>query len=128
MSQIQREMINLTNEDLCNIMCSSIEFDDNEYYITNVDLNRKLFEYKNIDKEQVYVVTFFGDVYRYIDTNLYDKDDVAEQFTIMKINNIEELMGLINEWDERIIIGESNSYKYVNIPIPHIIIYDGWIE
>ena len=47
---LEREMNDLTNEQLCDIMCSNVEYDDNIFYVYNVDKYKNLWEYKGIEK------------------------------------------------------------------------------
>lgn len=126
---LEREMDNLTNEQLCDIMCSDVEYDDNEYYIHNCNHYKDLWEYEGIKKEEVMVLTYDDEIISVTEVETYDWfdwSDVQEQFAIIKINSLIELKMLMDSWGYSIIIEEPD--VYCPIQITQIKIYDSWNE
>lgn len=125
---LEREMNDLTNEQLCDIMCSNIEYDDNIFYVYNVDKYKNLWEYKGIEKEDVYIVTYDREVFKLEEVETYDWFDwseVQEQFCLMEINTLEELLDMMNNFEESIIIEKPWEFDIYN-NLKRIKIYDGW--
>ena len=125
---LEREMNDLTNEQLCDIMCSNVEYDDNIFYVYNVDKYKNLWEYKGIEKEDVYIVTYDREVFKLEEVETYDWFDwseVQEQFCLMEINTLEELLDMMNNFEESIIIEKPWEFDVYN-NIKRIKIYDGW--
>ena len=124
---LEREMNDLTNEQLCDIMCSNVEYDDNIFYVYNVDKYKNLWEYKGIEKEDVYIVTYDREVFKLEEIETYDWFDwseVQEQFCLMEINTLEELLDMMNNFEESIIIEEPWEFDIYN-NLKRIKIYDG---
>ena len=124
---LEREMNDLTNEQLCDIMCSNVEYDDNIFYVYNVDKYKNLWEYKGIEKEDVYIVTYDKEVFKLEEIETYDWFDwseVQEQFCLMEINTLEELLDMMNNFEESIIIEEPWEFDIYN-NLKRIKIYDG---
>ena len=125
---LEREMNDLTNEELCDIMCSNVEYDDNIFYVYNVDKYKNLWEYKGIEKEDVYIVTYDNEVFKLEEVETYDWFDwseVKEQFCLMEINTLEELLDMMNNFEESIIIEKPWEFDIYN-NLKRIKIYDGW--
>ena len=125
---LEREMNDLTNEELCDIMCSNVEYDDNIFYVYNVDKYKNLWEYKGIEKEDVYIVTYDREVFKLEEIETYDWFDwseVQEQFCLMEINTLEELLDMMNNFEESIIIEKPWEFDIYN-NLKRIKIYDGW--
>ena len=125
---LEREMNDLTNEQLCDIMCSNVEYDDNIFYVYNVDKYKNLWEYKGIEKEDVYIVTYDREVFKLEEVETYDWFDwseVQEQFCLMEINTLEELLDMMNNFEESIIIEKPWEFDIYN-NLKRIKIYDGW--
>lgn len=125
---LEREMNDLTNEQLCDIMCSNVEYDDNIFYVYNVDKYKNLWEYKGIEKEDVYIVTYDNEVFKLEEVETYDWFDwseVLEQFCLMEINTLEELLDMMNNFEESIIIEKPWEFDIYN-NLKRIKIYDGW--
>ena len=125
---LEREMNDLTNEQLCDIMCSNVEYDDNIFYVYNVDKYKNLWEYKGIEKEDVYIVTYDREVFKLEEVETYDWFDwseVLEQFCLMEINTLEELLDMMNNFEESIIIEKPWEFDVYN-NLKRIKIYDGW--
>lgn len=125
---LEREMNDLTNEQLCDIMCSNVEYDDNIFYVYNVDKYKNLWEYKGIEKEDVYIVTYDREVFKLEEVETYDWFDwseVQEQFCLMEINTLEELLDMMNNFEESIIIEKPWEFDVYN-NLKRIKIYDGW--
>lgn len=125
---LEREMNDLTNEQLCDIMCSNVEYDDNIFYVYNVDKYKNLWEYKGIEKEDVYIVTYDREVFKLEEVETYDWFDwseVQEQFCLMEINTLEELLDIMNNFEESIIIEKPWEFDIYN-NLKRIKIYDGW--
>ena len=125
---LKREMNDLTNEQLCDIMCSNVEYDDNIFYVYNVDKYKNLWEYKGIEKEDVYIVTYDREVFKLEEVETYDWFDwseVQEQFCLMEINTLEELLDMMNNFEESIIIEKPWEFDVYN-NLKRIKIYDGW--
>ena len=125
---LEREMNDLTNEQLCDIMCSNVEYDDNIFYVYNVDKYKNLWEYKGIEKEDVYIVTYDKEVFKLEEVETYDWFDwseVQEQFCLMEINTLEELLDMMNNFEESIIIEKPWEFDVYN-NLKRIKIYDGW--
>ena len=125
---LEREMNDLTNEQLCDIMCSNVEYDDNIFYVYNVDKYKNLWEYKGIEKEDVYIVTYDREVFKLEEVETYDWFDwseVQEQFCLMEINTLEELLDVMNNFEESIIIEKPWEFDIYN-NLKRIKIYDGW--
>ena len=125
---LEREMNDLTNEQLCDIMCSNVEYDDNIFYVYNVDKYKDLWEYKGIEKEDVYIVTYDREVFKLEEVETYDWFDwseVQEQFCLMEINTLEELLDMMNNFEESIIIEKPWEFDVYN-NLKRIKIYDGW--
>ena len=125
---LEREMNDLTNEQLCDIMCSNVEYDDNIFYVYNVDKYKNLWEYKGIEKEDVYIVTYDREVFKLKEVETYDWFDwseVQEQFCLMEINTLEELLDMMNNFEESIIIEKPWEFDIYN-NLKRIKIYDGW--
>ena len=125
---LEREMNDLTNEELCDIMCSNVEYDDNIFYVYNVDKYKNLWEYKGIEKEDVYIVTYDREVFKLEEVETYDWFDwseVQEQFCLMEINTLEELLDMMNNFEESIIIEKPWEFDVYN-NLKRIKIYDGW--
>ena len=125
---LEREMNDLTNEQLCDIMCSNVEYDDNIFYVYNVDKYKNLWEYKGIEKEDVYIVTYDKEVFKLEEVETYDWFDwseVQEQFCLMEINTLEELLDMMNNFEESIIIEKPWEFDIYN-NLKRIKIYDGW--
>ena len=125
---LEREMNDLTNEQLCDIMCSNVEYDDNIFYVYNVDKYKNLWEYKGIEKEDVYIVTYDREVFKLEEVETYDWFDwseVKEQFCLMEINTLEELLDMMNNFEESIIIEKPWEFDIYN-NLKRIKIYDGW--
>ena len=125
---LEREMNDLTNEQLCDIMCSNVEYDDNIFYVYNVDKYKNLWEYKGIEKEDVYIVTYDREVFKLEEVETYDWFDwseVQEQFYLMEINTLEELLDMMNNFEESIIIEKPWEFDVYN-NLKRIKIYDGW--
>lgn len=125
---LEREMNDLTNEELCDIMCSNVEYDDNIFYVYNVDKYKNLWEYKGIEKEDVYIVTYDREVFKLEEVETYDWFDwseVQEQFCLMEINTLEELLDMMNNFEESIIIEKPWEFDIYN-NLKRIKIYDGW--
>ena len=125
---LEREMNDLTNEQLCDIMCSNVEYDDNIFYVYNVDKYKNLWEYKGIEKEDVYIVTYDREVFKVEEVETYDWFDwseVLEQFCLMEINTLEELLDMMNNFEESIIIEKPWEFDIYN-NLKRIKIYDGW--
>lgn len=125
---LEREMNDLTNEQLCDIMCSNVEYDDNIFYVYNVDKYKNLWEYKGIEKEDVYIVTYDREVFKLEEVETYDWFDwseVLEQFCLMEINTLEELLDMMNNFEESIIIEKPWEFDIYN-NLKRIKIYDGW--
>lgn len=125
---LEREMNDLTNEELCDIMCSNVEYDDNIFYVHNVDKYKDLWEYKGIEKEDVYIVTYDREVFKLEEVETYDWFDwseVLEQFCLMEINTLEELLDMMNNFEESIIIEKPWEFDIYN-NLKRIKIYDGW--
>ena len=125
---LEREMNDLTNEQLCDIMCSFVEYDDNIFYVYNVDKYKNLWEYKGIEKEDVYIVTYDREVFKLEEVETYDWFDwseVQEQFCLMEINTLEELLDMMNNFEESIIIEKPWEFDVYN-NLKRIKIYDGW--
>ena len=125
---LEREMNDLTNEQLCDIMCSNVEYDDNIFYVYNVDKYKNLWEYKGIEKEDVYIVTYDREVFKLEEVETYDWFDwseVQEQFCLMEINTLEELLDIMNNFEESIIIEKPWEFDVYN-NLKRIKIYDGW--
>lgn len=123
------EFNDLTAEDLCDLMCGKIEYDDNDFYITNVNHDINLSHYLHIEECCIGLMMFDGSVYKYLDAledENFDWYSVQEQFAIMKVDDLNSLLNLMYSWDKEIIIGKPNDWD--GIQIPHITIYDGWIE
>ena len=121
-------MNDLTNEQLCDIMCSNVEYDDNIFYVYNVDKYKNLWEYKGIEKEDVYIVTYDREVFKLEEVETYDWFDwseVQEQFCLMEINTLEELLDMMNNFEESIIIEKPWEFDVYN-NLKRIKIYDGW--
>ena len=124
---LEREMNDLTNEQLCDIMCSNVEYDDNIFYVYNVDKYKNLWEYKGIEKEDVYIVTYDREVFKVEEVETYDWFDwseVKEQFCLMEINTLEELLDMMNNFEESIIIEKPWEFDIYN-NLKRIKIYDG---
>ena len=124
---LEREMNDLTNEQLCDIMCSNVEYDDNIFYVYNVDKYKNLWEYKGIEKEDVYIVTYDREVFKLEEVETYDWFDwseVQEQFCLMEINTLEELLDMMNNFEESIIIEKPWEFDVYN-NLKRIKIYDG---
>ena len=124
---LEREMNDLTNEQLCDIMCSNVEYDDNIFYVYNVDKYKNLWEYKGIEKEDVYIVTYDREVFKLEEVETYDWFDwseVLEQFCLMEINTLEELLDMMNNFEESIIIEKPWEFDVYN-NLKRIKIYDG---
>ena len=124
---LEREMNDLTNEQLCDIMCSNVEYDDNIFYVYNVDKYKNLWEYKGIEKEDVYIVTYDNEVFKLEEVETYDWFDwseVQEQFCLMEINTLEELLDMMNNFEESIIIENPWEFDVYN-NLKRIKIYDG---
>ena len=124
---LEREMNDLTNEQLCDIMCSNVEYDDNIFYVYNVDKYKNLWEYKGIEKEDVYIVTYDREVFKLEEVETYDWFDwseVKEQFCLMEINTLEELLDMMNNFEESIIIEKPWEFDIYN-NLKRIKIYDG---
>ncbi len=124
---LEREMNDLTNEQLCDIMCSNVEYDDNIFYVYNVDKYKNLWEYKGIEKEDVYIVTYDREVFKLEEVETYDWFDwseVLEQFCLMEINTLEELLDMMNNFEESIIIEKPWEFDIYN-NLKRIKIYDG---
>lgn len=124
---LEREMNDLTNEELCDIMCSNVEYDDNIFYVYNVDKYKNLWEYKGIEKEDVYIVTYDNEVFKVEEVETYDWFDwseVLEQFCLMEINTLEELLDMMNNFEESIIIEKPWEFDIYN-NLKRIKIYDG---
>ena len=124
---LEREMNDLTNEQLCDIMCSNVEYDDNIFYVYNVDKYKNLWEYKGIEKEDVYIVTYDREVFKLEEVETYDWfdwSDVQEQFCLMEINTLEELLDMMNNFEESIIIEKPWEFDVYN-NLKRIKIYDG---
>lgn len=124
---LEREMNDLTNEQLCDIMCSNVEYDDNIFYVYNVDKYKNLWEYKGIEKEDVYIVTYDREVFKLEEVETYDWFDwseVQEQFCLMEINTLEELLDMMNNFEESIIIEKPWEFDIYN-NLKRIKIYDG---
>ena len=124
---LEREMNDLTNEQLCDIMCSNVEYDDNIFYVYNVDKYKNLWEYKGIEKEDVYIVTYDREVFKLEEIETYDWFDwseVQEQFCLMEINTLEELLDMMNNFEESIIIEKPWEFDIYN-NLKRIKIYDG---
>lgn len=124
---LEREMNDLTNEQLCDIMCSNVEYDDNIFYVYNVDKYKNLWEYKGIEKEDVYIVTYDNEVFKLEEVETYDWFDwseVLEQFCLMEINTLEELLDMMNNFEESIIIENPWEFDVYN-NLKRIKIYDG---
>lgn len=120
-------MNDLTNEQLCDIMCSNVEYDDNIFYVYNVDKYKNLWEYKGIEKEDVYIVTYDREVFKLEEVETYDWFDwseVQEQFCLMEINTLEELLDMMNNFEESIIIEKPWEFDIYN-NLKRIKIYDG---
>ena len=125
---LEREMNDLTNEQLCDIMCSNVEYDDNIFYVYNVDKYKNLWEYKGIEKEDVYIVTYDREVFKLEEVETYDWFDwseMQEQFCLMEINTLEELLDMMNNFEESIIIEKPWEFDVYN-NLKRIKIYDGW--
>ena len=125
---LEREMNDLTNEQLCDIMCSNVEYDDNIFYVYNVDKYKNLWEYKGIEKEDVYIVTYDNEIFKLEEVETYDWFDwseVQEQFCLMEINTLEELLDMMNNFEESIIIEKPWEFDVYN-NLKRIKIYDGW--
>ena len=125
---LEREMNDLTFEQLCDIMCSNVEYDDNIFYVYNVDKYKNLWEYKGIEKEDVYIVTYDREVFKLEEVETYDWFDwseVQEQFCLMEINTLEELLDMMNNFEESIIIEKPWEFDIYN-NLKRIKIYDGW--
>lgn len=125
---LEKEMNDLTNEQLCDIMCSNVEYDDNIFYVYNVDKYKNLWEYKGIEKEDVYIVTYDREVFKLEEVETYDWFDwseVQEQFCLMEINTLEELLDMMNNFEESIIIEKPWEFDIYN-NLKRIKIYDGW--
>ena len=125
---LEREMNDLTNEQLCDIMCSNVEYDDNIFYVYNVDKYKNLWEYKGIEKEDVYIVTYDREVFKLEEVETYDWFDwseVQEQFCLMEINTLEELLDMMNNFKKSIIIEKPWEFDIYN-NLKRIKIYDGW--
>ena len=125
---LEREMNDLTNEQLCDIMCSNVEYDDNIFYVYNVDKYKNLWEYKGIEKEDVYIVTYDREVFKLEEVETYDWfnwSEVQEQFCLMEINTLEELLDMMNNFEESIIIEKPWEFDVYN-NLKRIKIYDGW--
>ena len=125
---LEKEMNDLTNEQLCDIMCSNVEYDDNIFYVYNVDKYKNLWEYKGIEKEDVYIVTYDREVFKLEEVETYDWFDwseVLEQFCLMEINTLEELLDMMNNFEESIIIEKPWEFDIYN-NLKRIKIYDGW--
>ena len=125
---LEREMNDLTNEQLCDIMCSNVEYDDNIFYVYNVDKYKNLWEYKGVEKEDVYIVTYDREVFKLEEVETYDWFDwseVQEQFCLMEINTLEELLDMMNNFEESIIIEKPWEFDIYN-NLKRIKIYDGW--
>ena len=123
---LEREMNDLTNEQLCDIMCSNVEYDDNIFYVYNVDKYKNLWEYKGIEKEDVYIVTYDREVFKLEEVETYDWFDwseVQEQFCLMEINTLEELLDMMNNFEESIIIEKPWEFDIYN-NLKRIKIYD----
>ena len=124
---LEREMNDLTNEQLCDIMCSNVEYDDNIFYVYNVDKYKNLWEYKGIEKEDVYIVTYDNEVFKLEEVETYDWFDwseVLEQFCLIEINTLEELLDMMNNFEESIIIEKPWEFDVYN-NLKRIKIYDG---
>ena len=124
---LEREMNDLTNEQLCDIMCSNVEYDDNIFYVYNVDKYKNLWEYKGIEKEDVYIVTYDREVFKLEEVETYDWFDwseVQEQFCLVEINTLEELLDMMNNFEESIIIEKPWEFDVYN-NLKRIKIYDG---
>ena len=124
---LEREMNDLTNEQLCDIMCSNVEYDDNIFYVYNVDKYKNLWEYKGIEKEDVYIVTYDNEVFKLEEVETYDWFDwseVLEQFCLIEINTLEELLDMMNNFEESIIIEKPWEFDIYN-NLKRIKIYDG---
>lgn len=127
---LEREMNNLTNEELCDIMCSNVEYDDNVFYVYNVDKYKDLWEYNGIEKEDVYIKTFDNEVYKVEEIETYDWFDwcdVEEQFCLIEVNTLEELLDMMNDFEKNIIIENPWEFDIYN-NLKRIKIYDGWNE
>ena len=125
---LEREMNDLTNEQLCDIMCSNVEYDDNIFYVYNLDKYKNLWEYKGVEKEDVYIVTYDREVFKLEEVETYDWFDwseVQEQFCLMEINTLEELLDMMNNFEESIIIEKPWEFDIYN-NLKRIKIYDGW--
>ena len=125
---LEREMNDLTNEELCDIMCSNVEYDDNIFYVYNVDKYKNLWEYKGIEKEDVYIVTYDREVFKLEEVETYDWFDwseVQEKYYLMEINTLEELLDMMNNFEESIIIEKPWEFDVYN-NLKRIKIYDGW--
>ena len=125
---LEREMNDLTNEQLCDIMCSNVEYDDSFFYVYTVDKYKNLWEYKGIEKEDVYIVTYDREVFKLEEVETYDWFDwseVKEQFCLMEINTLEELLDMMNNFEESIIIEKPWEFDIYN-NLKRIKIYDGW--
>ena len=109
-------------------MCSNVEYDDNIFYVYNVDKYKNLWEYKGIEKEDVYIVTYDREVFKLEEVETYDWFDwseVLEQFCLMEINTLEELLDMMNNFEESIIIEKPWEFDIYN-NLKRIKIYDGW--
>ena len=108
-------------------MIETVEYDDNIFYVHNVDKYKDLWEYKGIEKEDVYIVTYDREVFKLEEVETYDWFDwseVLEQFCLMEINTLEELLDMMNNFEESIIIEKPWEFDIYN-NLKRIKIYDG---
>lgn len=99
------------------------------YVVDNLDKNKKLWEYANIDKSNCYYVTYLQEILtvdEYEKLKL-DEDDILKMFAFIQIDYCEELNNLSERWKYSIIINPRHfqvEHKYY----PTITIYDDYME